>query len=172
MDVPLISLVSAISLASPVEKDLLQDPGFEEVQEPDRYGNPFRRWGGWKWEGDCERRADSKVKHGGRSSGLLAGRSACKVAFSETLDLEPGRYRLSGWMRAIGLRKGTWDRTAMIALEPPGAKEIEDVLPEGSFGWTGPGRAATSSSPPARSSPTSTPGAPTTSRGSGSRSRP
>lgn len=82
--------------------NLLEDPGFEESQDPDRYGNPFAKWGGWRWEGDCERRRDARVKRSGRSSGLLLGQSACKVAFIQTVRVEPGApfYMLSacaGW---------------------------------------------------------------------------
>lgn len=47
-------LVLCLASSRPGE-NLLEDPGFEEVQEPDRYGNPFKEWGGWKWEGLGER---------------------------------------------------------------------------------------------------------------------
>lgn len=127
---------SGAAPGAPRGANLLEDPGFEESQDPDRYGNPFAKWGGWKWEGDCERRADAKVKRSGKSSGLLAGRSACKVAFIQTVRVEPGRYRLSGWLRTAGLREGTWGRTAMVALEPPDAPAMEDSIPGGTRGWT------------------------------------
>jgi hypothetical protein len=115
--------------------NLLRDPGFESVQEPDQYGNPFTDWGGWKWEGNGERRADARVKHTGKISGLLVGKGVCKIAFQQNVSVEPGWYRLSGFVRAIGLKRGTWDRTAVFAFEPPVARSIDSALPEGSYGW-------------------------------------
>ena len=34
--------------------NLLADPSFEVTKERDQFGLVFARWGGWKYEGDCE----------------------------------------------------------------------------------------------------------------------
>ena len=33
---------------------LLADPSFEVTKEKDQFGLVFAKWGGWKYEGDCE----------------------------------------------------------------------------------------------------------------------
>jgi hypothetical protein len=116
-------------------EDLLKDGGFEDVAaKPDGYGNPFTQWGGWKWEGDCQRVGDTDIRHTGRSSCLMMSHGACKIAVSQKFDTQPGFYKLSGYVRTVNLKPGTYDRGAVLSFEPKGT-EIMDGLPKGTYGW-------------------------------------
>ena len=116
-------------------QDLLTDGGFEAVAaKPDRNGNPFEKWGGWKWEGDCQRVADTQIKHKGKSSCLMVSHGACKIAVSQKMDTQPGFYKITGYVRAVNLKPGTYARGVVLSFEPKG-KEIMDGLPAGTYGW-------------------------------------
>ena len=40
--------------ASPQDGNRIEDPSFESAQPRDQFGRVFPRWGGFKYEGDCE----------------------------------------------------------------------------------------------------------------------
>ena len=65
----LIVLSSAVGTA---QDNLLEDPSFELTKDKDQFGLVFAKWGGWKYEGDCEF-AVGRVAHSGRTSCLLKG---------------------------------------------------------------------------------------------------
>ncbi|MFI5378443.1 MAG: beta-galactosidase trimerization domain-containing protein [Tepidisphaerales bacterium] len=130
----LACLLSLTSLVSAGE-NLLRDGGFEQVlDKPDDYGNPFKVWAGWKWEGNCKRVADTDIKHSGKSSALMLSYGACKTAIQDTVKTEAGFYRLSGYVRAINLRPGMFDKSITVSFEPKG-KELMTDLPGGTYGW-------------------------------------
>ncbi len=115
-------------------ENLFTDGGFENIlDKPDDTGNPFKDWGGWKWDGNCRRVADSDIKHSGKSSCLLASYGACKIAVETPVKTEAGWYKLSGYVRSIGVTPGQWNRGIMFAFEPK--KEIQTSLPIGTYGW-------------------------------------
>ncbi len=74
------------------------------------------------------------IKHSGKASALLLGYGPCKIAVQTELKTAAGFYKLTGYVRAINLRPGTYDRTAVVSFEPKG-KEIMTDLPGGSYGW-------------------------------------
>jgi hypothetical protein len=116
-------------------ENILRDGGFEQfLDKPDEQGNPFKVWGGWKWEGNCKRVADTRIKHSGRASAEIMSYGACKVALIQTFKTEAGSYMLSGYVRAINLKPGLYGRGLVVSFEPQG-KEIMLDLPAGTYGW-------------------------------------
>src|SRR5512147_791003 len=74
-------------------KNLLADPSFELPKQADQFGLVFEKWGGWKYEGDCEFRV-GQIAHSGKHSCLLYGGGPCKIRVRQEVELEPGRYRV------------------------------------------------------------------------------
>jgi len=58
--------------------NLLDDPSFESPKEKDQFGLVFSKWGGWKYEGDCDF-AVGTVARTGRHSCLLIGGAGAKI---------------------------------------------------------------------------------------------
>ena len=116
-------------------ENVLADGEFEAaLAQPDRAGTVFEKWTTWKWEGDCRVVADMEIRHGGKSSCLIFGGGVCKIAVHQKIDTQAGFYKLTGYVRAINLKPGTWSRGVEISLEPKG-REIMNGLPLGTYGW-------------------------------------
>ena len=116
-------------------ENLLKDGGFEQyLDQPDDQGNPFKVWSGWKWEGNCRRVADTEIKHGGQASAEMLSYGPCKLGLSQTFRTEAGWYKLSGYVRAVELHPGLYERGLVVSFEPKG-KEMMTDLPTGSYGW-------------------------------------
>jgi hypothetical protein len=78
------------------QKNLLQDPSFEVTKSKDQFGLVFARWGGWKYEGDCDFRV-GEVARGGKHSCLLYGGIGAKIRVTQNVELSPGRYRVTAY---------------------------------------------------------------------------
>ncbi len=130
----IICIVSCLSLAR-AGQNLLRDGGFEQVlDQPDNYGNPFKVWAGWKWEGNCRREADTDHRHSGKYSALMLSYGPCKIAVQDRVKTGAGFYRLSGFIRAINLRPGQSNRACVVSFEAKGQEMMTD-LPGGTYGW-------------------------------------
>ena len=109
----------------------LEDPSFEMTKDKDQFGLVFAKWGGWKYEGDCEFRV-GKVAHGGKHSCLLFGGSAPKIRVAQNVALGPGRYRIAAYVRGLDIGTGTYGMSTEFMFDgnyiPLGKK--------GTFGWT------------------------------------
>ena len=109
--VPLVLTLLAGLWPTQAAENLLKDGGFEQyLLQPDDYGNPFKVWSGWKWEGNCQRVADTDIKHEGQAGAGMLGYGPCKLGISQTVRTEAGWYRLSGWVRAVELKPGLYER--------------------------------------------------------------
>ena len=93
-----------------------RDPSFEQPKDKDQFGLVFAKWGGWKYEGDCEF-AVGRVAHSGRSSCLLVGRSEPKIRVVQLRDLEPGRYRMTAYIRGLDIGVGVWNQTTEFMFD-------------------------------------------------------
>jgi len=113
------------------EKNLVDDPSFEIPKERDQFGLVFAKWGGWKYEGDCEFRV-GQIARTGKHSCLLAGGSAPKIRAAQNVDLEPGRYKITAYIRGLDIGTGTWNATTEFMFD---AKYIQ-LVKNGTFGWT------------------------------------
>jgi hypothetical protein len=127
-----IAAVSLVLLVSAqAQENLLEDPSFEQPKDKDQFGLVFAKWGGWKYEGDCEF-AVGRVAHSGRSSCLLLGRSEPKIRVVQLRDLEPGRYRMTAYIRGLDIGVGVWNQTTEFMFD---GKYIP-LGKNGTFGWT------------------------------------
>ena len=116
-------------------ENLIQNGGFEEVKaEAGRSGNPFEKWGGWKFEGDAQMVSDKDVKHGGAASALLTSTGPCKIAINQKVKTEPGWYKLTMWVKGANLTENA-GRAVKFGFEAKGGASVKDVLPPGTYGW-------------------------------------
>lgn len=123
--------LATLKIVTAAETNLLADPSFEAVKEKDQFGLVFAKWGGWKYEGDCEFRV-GKVAHSGETSCLLVGRSAPKIRVRQTVDLEPGRYRITAWLRGLDIAPGTYNALTEFMFD----EKYMQIGKGGSFDWT------------------------------------
>ncbi len=129
-------LLVLLSVASPAAAEnqagnLLADPSFEITKPKDQFGLVFARWGGWKYEGDCDFRV-GEVARTGRHSCLLYGGAGPKIRVSQDVELEPGRYRISAFLRGLDIGKGTYGATTEFMFD---GKYLQ-LNKNGTFGWT------------------------------------
>ena len=122
-------LVSATALAE--EQNLVEDPSFELPKDKDQFGLVFAKWGGWKYEGDCEF-AVGKVARTGKHSCLLVGGAGAKIRAAQLIDLEPGRYQITAYLRGLDVGTGIWNATTEFMFD---GKYIQ-LKKNGTFGWT------------------------------------
>lgn len=124
-------LLLAVRLAGAADTNLLADPSFEIAKEKDPFGLVFAKWGGWKYEGDCEFRV-GKVARSGETSCLIVGRAAPKIRVRQSVDLEPGRYRVTAWLRGLDIAPGTYNALTEFMFD----EKYLQLGKGGSFGWT------------------------------------
>src|SRR5262245_16304582 len=90
------------------EDNLLPDPSIDEAQAPNRFGVPYRKWGGWVFEGTGVFR-NGKVAHQGMTCAELLGAPGAKFRlYSPAVTAEPGRYRFSCWIRGLDIGVHAW----------------------------------------------------------------
>src|ERR1051326_7756893 len=105
------AIISVLGPLPTVRADnLLADPSFEIVKNRDQFGRVFAKWEGWKYEGDCSFEV-GEVAHTGKSSALLVCNSPGKIRMAQTQDLEPGRYRITAYIRGLDIGTGAWNRS-------------------------------------------------------------
>ena len=124
-------LIPAGSVARIESDNLLADPSFEQTKEKDQFGLVFARWGGWKYEGDCEFRV-GQVGHSGKHSCLLSGGVGAKIRVTQNVALEPGRYRVTAFLRGLDISTGTYNASTEFMFD---GKYVQ-LNKRGTFGWT------------------------------------
>ncbi len=113
-------------------ENLVPDPSFEQPKPKDRWGHVFARWGGWVYEGECEFRV-SDLAHRGKHSLLMVGSGQPKVrAWPEKLVLEPGRYRITAYLRGLDIGTGLYNQTTEFMF----AGKYLPLHKNGTFGWS------------------------------------
>ena len=113
------------------QASLLEDPSFEIPKERDQFGLVFAKWGGWKYEGDCEFRV-GQVARTGKHSCLLFGGAGAKIRVVQLLDLDPGRYKITAYLRGLDIGTGTWNATTEFMFD----NQYVQLKKNGTFGWT------------------------------------
>jgi hypothetical protein len=112
--------------------NLVADPSFEEPQPKDRFGHVFAHWSGWIFEGNCEFRV-SDLAHSGKHSLLITGSDGPKVrAWPAKLSLDPGRYRVTAYLRGLEIGKGVYGQTTEFMF----AGNYLALKKNGTFGWS------------------------------------
>jgi len=132
----LILLAAFAFLAAPpaiaAEKNLIADPSFELTKPKDQFGLVFAKWGGWKYEGDCEFKV-GQVAHSGNTSCCLFGASAPKIRIrAAKVALEPGRYKVTAYLRGLDIGSGTWNRSTEFEW----LGDYMSLDKNGTFGWS------------------------------------
>ncbi len=113
-------------------ENLCPDPSFEQPKAKDRWGHVFENWGGWVYEGNCEFRV-STLAHSGKHSLLIVAGNTPKVRASPLrFTLEPGRYRITAWLRGLEIGAGVWNQTTEFMFE----EKYIPLKKNGTFGWT------------------------------------
>jgi len=105
----ILTLAVALALVWPLATvradNLITDPSFELVKPRDQFGHVFAKWGGWKYEGECSFEV-GEVAHSGKTSALLLCATAGKIRIAQNQDLEPGRYRITAYIRGLDIGTG------------------------------------------------------------------
>ena len=110
---------------------LLADPSFELPKQKDQFGLVFARWGGWKYEGDCDFRV-GQVARSGKYSCLLKGGVGAKIRVTQNVTLEPGRYRVTAYLRGLDIGTGNFGWTTEFMFNG----KYHQLNKNGTFGWT------------------------------------
>ena len=111
--------------------NLLEDPSFEVTKDKDEFGLVLARWGGWKYEGDCDFRV-GLVAHSGKHSCLLFGGSAPKIRVVQNVAPRTRpipRHRLS---RGLDIGTGTSGMSTEFMFDG----NYISLHKSGTFGWT------------------------------------
>ncbi len=112
--------------------NLIADPSFEEPMPKDRFGHVFAHWSGWIYEGDCDFRV-SDLAHTGKHSLLMFGSDKPKIrAWADKLALDPGRYRVTAYLRGLDVGTGVYGQTTEFMF----AGKYMPLHKNGTFGWS------------------------------------
>ena len=126
----LLSLLAAGAVRG--GENLVPDPSFEETMPKDRFGHVFAKWGGWLYEGTCEFRV-SDLAHSGKHSLLMVGGDRPKIrAWPDKFVLEPGRYRVTAYLRGLDIGTGPYGETTEFMF----AGKYLSLKKNGTFGWS------------------------------------
>lgn len=122
---------SAATISAAEGTNLVKDPSFENTKPRDRWGFVFADWGGWKYEGDCEFQV-GRVARTGKTSCLLFGAAGPKIRIAQNQPLEPGRYRITAYLRGLDIGRGQWNMTTEFMFDG----KYHHLEKNGTFGWT------------------------------------
>ncbi len=124
-------LMPLVAVSGQERGGLVADPSFEMVKDKDQFGFVFQKWGGWIYEGDCEFRV-GRVAHTGRHSCLLFGGAAPKIRVAQNVELLPGRYRVTAYLRGLDVGTGTYGTSTEFMFDG----RYLPLRKNGTFGWT------------------------------------
>jgi hypothetical protein len=128
------ALIALLSLAAAARAgdNLVPDPSFEEPKPKDQFGHVFAKWSGWIYDGACEFRV-SDLAHGGKHSLLMVGSDQPKIrAWPDKFVLDPGRYRITAYLRGLDIGKGRYGETTELMF----AGKYMPLKKNGTFGWS------------------------------------
>lgn len=127
-------LFPVTSVKAEKHDNLLKNSSFEDLKEPNRYGLRFPSWTGWIFEPPATFALGDIAQTGKHSALLIADKGAKIRLMSEKITLEPGRYKVSTYLRGLDVGPGNWQNPLDFSLGFDGKYH---VLPKsGSFDWT------------------------------------
>ena len=134
-----LPVVSVIALAwgctaLAAEKNFVQNPSFEQ-NAPGNAQAPFPGWAFSTHEGQCDLRV-SPIAHTGQESAMLVGSNAPKMRLGQSPELEPGRYRVTAYLRGLEIGTGTWNWTTEFRFNGGDDDGYYQLEKNGTFGWT------------------------------------
>jgi hypothetical protein len=128
----ILCLLLGMVVSAHAGDNLVPDPSFEQPMPKDRFGHVFARWSGWIYEGTCEFRV-SDLAHTGKHSLLMVGRNNPKIrAWPNKLILQPGRYRVTAYLRGLDIGTGKWGQTTEFMF----GGTYYNLKKNGTFGWS------------------------------------
>ena len=123
---------AGLNFAAAEEKNLLENPSFEITKDKDQFGWVFPKWGGWKYEGDCDFRV-GQIAHSGKHSCLLVRRRGAQDPHrAERSTCRPGRYKITAYLRGLDIGAGIWNSNTEFMF----ADKYFPLKKNGTFGWT------------------------------------
>jgi hypothetical protein len=126
--VAIATVMLASSFAAAQEKIPLQNASFED---PPEKGQVPPKWISRLWAGECDLQR-SDIGHSGKHSALLIGRTATKMRIWQEQELEPGRYRVTAYLRGFDIGLGQWRSTTEFMFD----EHYINLDKNGTFGWT------------------------------------
>jgi hypothetical protein len=126
-----VALAMALVVSASERGNLLDNPSFELTKDRDQFGFVFAKWGGWKYEGDCEFQV-GQVAKSGRHSCLLKGGAGAKIRATQNVRLKPGRYRITAHLRGLDIATGQYGGTTEFMFDG----KYHQLNKNGTFGWT------------------------------------
>jgi hypothetical protein len=127
-----LTTVVMLTPAGPASDNLVPDPSFEETKPKDRFGHVFAKWSGWIYEGTCEFRV-SNIARTGKHSLLIVGGEGAKIrAWPDKFILDPGRYRITAYLRGLDIGTGRYGQTTEFMFN----NKYMDLRKKGTFGWS------------------------------------
>ena len=128
----LLAIVIVYAVVARAGENLVPDPSFEQTKEKDRWGHVFAKWSGWIYEGECAFRVSATARTGNHSLLMVAGNNPKIRACADKLLLEPGRYRITAYLRGLDIGSGVWNQTTEFMF----AGTYMPLEKNGTFGWT------------------------------------
>ena len=97
-------------------QNLLPDPSFEKPIDRNRWGHVFGEWGGNVYEGNPSFEV-GRVARTGKHSCEIVGAVGGKIRIgSKPTRFQPGRYRVTAYLRGLDIGKGRWGRTIDFSM--------------------------------------------------------
>ena len=127
----LLAGVLAMYVSPVADQELIQDPSFEITKAKDQFGRVFAKWEGWKFEGDCAFEV-GLVAHTGKTSALLTCSAPGKIRINQALELTPGRYRITAYIRGLDIGTGQWNMSTEFMFND----KYISLAKSGNFGWS------------------------------------
>jgi len=90
----------AVALSAQSSENLIKDPSFENPKTRDNNGLVFADWQGNIYEGQCRFEVGLIAHSGKHSCEMLSEQGKIRI-YTPELDLQPGRYRFSGFVRGL-----------------------------------------------------------------------
>ena len=97
--------------------NLLQDPSFEMTKDKDRFGLVFARWGGWNVRGRLRVPGRPGRAHAAGTRACCSAGRAPRSALAQNVELDPGRYRITAYLRGLDIGTGTYGMTTEFMFD-------------------------------------------------------
>lgn len=124
----LLALLASLAVQA---ANLIEDSSFTATKAPDQFGLVFTKWGGTKYEGECNFRV-GRIGHTGPTSCLLHGGAGPKLRVRQFHPLESGRYRITAYLRGLDIGSGAWGLNTEFMFND----NYLQLGKNGTFGWT------------------------------------
>ena len=117
----------------PMKETYWQTHPFELTKEKDQFGLVFAKWGGWKYEGECEFRVGQVLPRALSTRVCCLAGSAPRFGWPRIwISNREGIGVVSAYLRGLDIGTGTYNATTEFMFD---GKYIQ-LQKNGTFGWT------------------------------------